>query len=65
MLMCVAREKSPIGSEEAMTSVWYFPGESAMKALLLPVRCSFSLRQVSPGGQPRQAGRQHRKEEPG
>src|ERR1039457_808429 len=39
MLMWVAREKSPIGSEEAMTSVWYLPqGEKQTRpgALLLP-----------------------------
>jgi hypothetical protein len=39
MLMWVAREKSPIGSEEAMTPVWYLPqGEKQTRpgALLLP-----------------------------
>ena len=40
MLMCVAREKSPIGSEAAMASVWYLPyGEKQAGAapLHLPV----------------------------
>jgi len=41
MLMWVAREKSPIGSEEGMTPVCYLPlGEKKVpsRALLLPVR---------------------------
>ena len=40
MLMWVAREKSPIGSDEAMPSVWYLPqGEEKARpsVLILPV----------------------------
>jgi hypothetical protein len=41
MLIWVAREKSPIGSEEAMPQVWYLSQgeiEAPAGALLLPVR---------------------------
>jgi hypothetical protein len=57
MLMCVAREKSPIASEEAMSPVWYLPQgeEEAPDAVRLPGR-SRSLALPGQGVAGQQAG---------
>src|SRR6202167_5083249 len=66
MLICVAREKSPIGSEAAMASVWYLPyGEKQAGAtpLHLPVPQP-EVFLVSAGRPARRARRPAEPEEP-
>ena len=65
MLMWVAREKSPIGSEGAMTPVCYLPlGEKKVPSgvLILPVQQAGALVMSGPYGAPQPKGQNGRKE---